>query len=458
MEEEFFNKAYFEDFFISHLAYKKGGGKDKIQPLVYWRVYRNEIDTVIDKCLTGKYEFCPYNEHLISKGSQSLPRVISIPIVRDRLVLGVLNQYLSKLFPHCVNHKTPNTYIKEIQKYIEEHRKYSLQFFKSDFTKFYDNINQHLLFEKLQKKIDNKNIFQLIVKAVQTPTFSGPKSKREPNAKNIKGVPQGLAISNLLASIYMYDFDEYMLNLTRGGLYIRYVDDILILHNKTENIKEKISDYIIQKNLQLQFSEKKTIEQGNLKESNVDYIGFLISDKLITPRAKNVDSFLNRLATKCTKFKKLYEDKHLRPLFIFKDVDLISYYVEDLNWMISGIKVDNNLYGWMPYFQATNDLSLLCRIDSIVRKKLLKGFDDTVKNQVHSLLKSYYSIIERNGNKLAFDFDKIESPDQKRHFLARRGRLYAERKYTNQQIDLIFQSYKESIKRKTQKNIGYSKM
>ena len=452
MVEDFFNKKYFEEFFLSHLSFKMGGGRDKIKPIVYWNVYSKEVDSIISKCLSGNFNFSPYNEHLVSKGSKSLPRVISIPIVRDRWVLGVLNQYLSELFPECVNHHTPNSYIKDIQHFIEEHKGKQIQFFKSDFEKFYDNINQDVLLSKLKSKIQDIHILDLIRKAIQTPTYSDKKDKKGPN---LKGVPQGLAISNILAAIYMYDFDRFMESETADGIYKRYVDDILVFMTSVDGLNSRMTKFNEEQKLELKFSDSKTVF-GDFQGAKVDYIGFIISEQCISPRSKNIDSFLNRLASKCTKFRTLYEHKHLRPPFIEKDEVLKSYYIEELNMQISGIKIENHLYGWMPYFQAITDLSLLYRIDKIIKKKYLKPFGADVTDKVNSIVTSYYSIIQHNGKHLTFDYDAIKSPTQMQFYLTRRGLLQPERKYTIRQIESMFVAHKEKVKRKTQKNIGYS--
>jgi hypothetical protein len=51
-----------------------------------------------------------------------------------------------------------------------------------------------------------------------------------------KGVPQGSAISALLSNLYMMDVDKRLASLaeTKGGLYRRYSDDILIVCHPDE--------------------------------------------------------------------------------------------------------------------------------------------------------------------------------------------------------------------------------
>ena len=50
-------------------------------------------------------------------------------------------------------------------------------------------------------------------------------------------MPQGLSISNILANIYLNDFDKEN-NSKDDYKYFRYVDDIFILCNSEEKAKE----------------------------------------------------------------------------------------------------------------------------------------------------------------------------------------------------------------------------
>jgi hypothetical protein len=72
------------------------------------------------------------------------------------------------------------------------------------------------------------------------------KSLVQPNEKISCGIPQGAAISDLLANLYLIDFDVEMNKLATGlgGTYIRYSDDILLILpisvDKAKNIMEEI--------------------------------------------------------------------------------------------------------------------------------------------------------------------------------------------------------------------------
>ena len=108
----FFNAAHFLDYYDKKMRSKKGGGRDGLTPEAFFKHYVNDFGIIAKRCLEGTYNFSPYNEKLVLKGRAKYPRVLSIPSMRDRLVLGVLNQYLQEVFPTAVNHDVPNQYIK----------------------------------------------------------------------------------------------------------------------------------------------------------------------------------------------------------------------------------------------------------------------------------------------------------------------------------------------------------
>ena len=118
-----------------------------------------------------------------------------------------MKEYLNDIYADYVNRKLPNNRVEEIFCYMQENPKY--QFLKTDIKGFYENIDHSILLEILKTKIKDKRVISLIEKAIKTPTFSSsfPKRERE-NIINHKGIPQGLAISNILAEIYLSDMDE----------------------------------------------------------------------------------------------------------------------------------------------------------------------------------------------------------------------------------------------------------
>jgi retron-type reverse transcriptase len=103
-----------------------------------------------------------------------------------------------------------------------------------------------ILLEDCLKDINHNGVVTLIRRAIKNKTV--PKNYKKVNSSsyhNKVGVPQGLSISNVLAGIYMKEFDIEFNNV--GLTYMRYVDDILIFAKQHEinAIEQKVESALI---------------------------------------------------------------------------------------------------------------------------------------------------------------------------------------------------------------------
>lgn len=80
--------------------------------------------------------------------------------------------------------------------------------------------------------------------------------------KQKKGIPQGSPISDILANIYLYDFDVWLAEKVSQyqGIYRRYSDDILILvpASEAESVYSKICEKIEGEDFNLEIGKDKT--------------------------------------------------------------------------------------------------------------------------------------------------------------------------------------------------------
>ncbi len=214
---------------------------DRIRPSKLDLTIKNEITFIFEKVNCGNYKFTAYKEKLISKGANSIPRQISIPTARDRITLRALCECLTEIYPNS-RLKLPHTVIDLLKNALNSDL--YAEYAKIDLKSFYPSIEHKLiLFNAIKNKIRKKEIRQLITSSLIVPTVSGSTgSKGVPN--NTRGVPQGLAISNILAEISLSDFDNEI-NKMHDIWYMRYVDDILILTQKDQ--ATKIASHIIDK-------------------------------------------------------------------------------------------------------------------------------------------------------------------------------------------------------------------
>jgi hypothetical protein len=144
------------------------------------------------------------------------------------------------------------------------------------------------------------------------------------------GIPQGSPISDLLANLYMLNFDEKANNFakSRGGKYFRYSDDLLIIIpepiSDCNGIVETFKNFLTTAAPRLQFKDAKTqiyryrsIKGGGIQESEnlsakkrsggLEYLGFRYDGKKVYLR----NSTLSGIHRKITASAKTLARKHV---------------------------------------------------------------------------------------------------------------------------------------------------
>lgn len=452
---DYFNPAFFTQFYDEKLKRKKGGGLDGLTPTTFWKHYSKELDDIASRCLNGTYKFSPYKEKLILKGRDKFPRVLSLPSMRDRLILGVLNQYLQKAFPEAVNNLVPNQYVNDIGDFLAHHSLEKVYFFKTDITGFYDVIDHNTLYRKLKPSID-ANVLQLIKTAITTITVSNGGMRLVSNQQpRLMEIPQGLSISNILSGISMLDFDESIESYCDANtLYKRYVDDILILSTTPIDARfvDEFKCELIIKGVSLRLSPDKT-HYGIVGEKSFEYIGYSFKSTLcISIRQKNTQTFLNRISRLVSRYRSQRENPFLRPRFISDDNAFDEYYIALINLKLSGFKTLNHLYGWLPYFQAMTDIQLLYQLDTVVHKKFLKGLK--IENKIKHLPKVYWDIKKHAGKNMLKDFDALKEVSDMKTYLISKGLIDSDYNYSEDEIQTRYWIHLEHLKKDAHMTIG----
>jgi Reverse transcriptase (RNA-dependent DNA polymerase) len=186
----------------------------------------------------------------------------------------------------------------------------------------------------------------------------GQKSILEKNYKDY-GIPQGAPISDLLANLYLLDFDSTVAGWVReiGGAYYRYSDDILIVAPGAEaegtSLMARTRDLIRRFGARLEIKEKKSslfvfrrhdanqdvaLVLGTQGKNGLEYLGFryngkkvYLRDATISNLRRNVARAANRDAYACAR---RYPDKdvaNLRSLFNYERLIKRFGKVEDFN-------------------------------------------------------------------------------------------------------------------------------
>lgn len=358
--------TWLKEIYITHVARSKAVGKDGVRPRAFLQNLDAECELIASKVNDGSYTFTNYREKLIARGATRAPRQISIPTIRDRLALRGALQYLKLHFP-LAQPRPPHLYIKEIKAHLDIARDHS-SFLRMDICDFYPSLSHDRLQEVLQRSDIPETIVNLIIKAITTKT--GPSDQPRP----VKGVPQGLSISNALAAIYMADFDLLGKN---DIFYRRYVDDILVI-DRSENVNStyaKLWKALTEIGLTSHPMGTSGKTETKLLAEGVQYLGYEIFPNQISIRPNSLAKMFSNLAKVLTCFK--YKKEHARHIF-------------RLNLKITGCVINNTRRGWLMFFSQTDNVSQISHLDSWLKQQLLiyKIDGGAIKN----FKKSYYEI------------------------------------------------------------------
>lgn len=387
---------------MDRIASSRAIGLDRKRSDLYKNELTDELDRIACKVKGGEYQFTPFKEKLISKGAGAHPRVISIPTVRDRLTLRALCDLLSEVFPEAVP-QIPQVKVEALREGLEAPG-YD-EYVKIDLSQFYPSIDHTKLLEVLKRKIRKREILHLISNAITTPTVSEQKGGKGA-ARSKVGVPQGLAISNPLAEIFLSGVDKEM--ATRSDiLYLRYVDDILILCKKGQSltVAGELCSRLESLNLKphrVNGHESKS-KCGPLLDE-FDFLGYRVKNRRLSIRKQSINKFESSLAKIFTSYRhKLKLAKN--PSAKKRAMDVCRW---RLNLRITGCIFRGKRLGWVFYFSQITDTSRLRAVDNTV-SSLLKRFFLEKEISPKKTLKTYYECRRRDksGHSYIPNFDTM---------------------------------------------------
>ncbi len=450
----FFSNSYFNKVFSERIIQSKSKGLDKMSAKFFENIKEGQFEIIITKCLNKTFSFTPYLELLKLKSANKPPRTISIASIRDRLVLYVLKDVLTNKFPEAVNKKRPNRYIFEVKKYsknVEE----NIHYIKLDIENFYDTIDREILYNILESRGLNQIFLDLIKKAIENPTIppNTNKTLRSTFTKK-RGIPQGLSISNILAQIYLLSLDEELKK--RNFLYLRYVDDILILNKgeistfRKENIKKSLTK------LKLILNENKTSE-GQL-DDGVTFLSYKIFQSQISISESKVQVFIRRIAGKFTWYKNAEYNREKRENWLDDDIRFKEVFLEDINEMITGSISDKKNYGWLFYFSEITDKMLLFKLDKIISSFFtsLNSFENTSPTNLKRLVRTFYTIKHGTNKGYINNYNDYNTIRKKRKYLIYRGAIDPNTNKSDVEIEYIFERFKTKKLKDLEQDIGYN--
>lgn len=452
MWQNLFSQDNIEKVFRDKIQNRSGPGVDRITVERFEKELIFQAEIISRKCVAGTYQFSPYLEQLASKGKKSPPRVISIPTVRDKIVLKIITQYMHSCFENFISRDLPNTIVRKIKDQLCLAN--GLDFIRLDIKEFYDSIDHVILFAAISKTNNFAPFLRLLKRAVTNPTLSAnylAATRKE--SKNTGGVPQGLSISNILAEIYIAPFDASVRQ--HCSFYNRFVDDVLLFCSSESltPIWAAISTNLA--DLKLAPNPQKSTAQGQSSslDSAIDFLGYRFSQQRISVRDSSYQRYMHSILGKITKYK------HGNA---FKNIDGPDHkkaaFIQDLNERITGAIDESRRYGWVFFFSEISDLGLLHQMDRVICSAVqrLQQFSEADAQKIKSVTRTYFEAKHSPYNGYIHDYRKYRTIDDKFQYLLLVGSIQRDTnvQYSNKQIEQMFEQAKITNLLKLERDAG----
>ena len=399
---------------------------------------------ICEKGKSGNYCFEPFKEHRIPKppyinveeaikagkrinNEKKYIRVLSMSTIQDtifqKLMASVLDKFADDKFRANIDlhsfayrkDKSSKMAVKKIRRFVDNGYYYVLD---GDIQGFFDEIDHTLLSERMKSFFGDGNdllckfLYRFIhVKKILPDTMWQYRSKKSKKIidyaiakKRCKGIPQGGVLSGLLANVFLYNFDLYVVNtlMPRYGFkYFRYADDFVLMFKSEDHIDEVyrlVRDYLLDKDKLVlhEIGDKtKKLDLSPAKNGVLDFLGFEITPGRLRIKEDNVQKFKNRIIQTLDEItnEEVIEATHggklsWRYIYFRKIVKAINLRITGLEDLIEQNKdlngLDNGICptcqklipkrSWIGYFMMVTDVAQLRKIDESIRMAIRRDY------------------------------------------------------------------------------------
>lgn len=393
-----------------HVSSGVARGRDGLDPAALREGIGDTCARLSRRLRNGTHRYTQYRQLLSSRGAGKTPRVISIPSARDRIALKALAELLLEVFPET-RPSLPQTRVEQVRRVWESDTFDT--YVKIDVKDFYPSVTHEQIERRLRTKIRKRLVIESLLVPLRVPTVPDGGTRRPVSAAPSCGVPQGLAISNLLAELVIQPVDRVMHADARCA-YFRYVDDILILCDEAdaEELKGRVSRSLLQVGLMCHDASAGASKSALAPVvDGFDYLGYVFSAERVSVRRSSVRNLESALARHFTRYRR----EHTGGRDARADAFALQRCLWYVNLTITGCIYDGVSKGWLQYFRQMDDLTLLKELDATLA--VFKKRFGLTRQKTKQFMRAYWAIKHQSLTAKSYvpNFDKFTIADMRDH-------------------------------------------
>ena len=208
--------------------------------------------------------------------------------VVQRAIYDVLNPKICRMFIEhtyaCVKGRGQLAAMEQLYTWMRETRTSGTEwyYYKFDVAKFFYRIDHEILMDICRKKIDDPRTVDLLGYYINNdavpfgmPLDANQLTITEEQMLYDLGIPIGGGLSHMLGNMYLDPLDQFCKRVLGIKRYIRYMDDIIILDNDKERLKEygRRMTQFLEERLHLNFNNKTALRPVRV---GCEFVGFVI--------------------------------------------------------------------------------------------------------------------------------------------------------------------------------------
>lgn len=265
------------------------GKRENTERLRFYDNREGNLEEISTLLRAGKVPKVEYNSFYVYV--PKVRKVIFIDYwskVVQRAIYDVLNPKICRTFIEhtyaCVKGRGQLAAMEQLYNWMRETRTSGTEwyYYKFDVAKFFYRIDHEILMDICRKKIDDPRTVDLLGYYINNdavpfgmPLDANQLTITEEQMLYDLGIPIGGGLSHMLGNMYLDPLDQFCKRVLGIKRYIRYMDDIIILDNDKERLKEygRRMTQFLEERLHLNFNNKTALRPVRV---GCEFVGFVI--------------------------------------------------------------------------------------------------------------------------------------------------------------------------------------